>query len=329
MATKIAINGLGRIGRAALKIAFENKDLDIVAVNDLSSADDLAYLLKNDSVYGHYNHEVTSKGNEALVIDDKPILTLSEKDPSKLPWKKLDVDLVLECTGIFKRKEDLEKHLEAGAKKVILSAPPKGNGIPLVVPGVNQSEDKIISTASCTTNCVAPIMEILNRRLGVKKAMLNTVHAFTSSQNLVDGPSKKRKRGRAAANNFVPTSTGAAKATTQVIPQLQGKFDGIAIRGPVASGSIADLVIVTEEKTGLEELHSILAEEMNSDRYEGIISFAGEDFVSSDILMNPHASIVDKDMTQVIGGDLIKLMCWYDNEWGYANQMIKQITALN
>jgi glyceraldehyde 3-phosphate dehydrogenase len=321
----IAINGLGRIGRAALKIILDKKEFELKAVNDLVPADNLSYLLKYDTVYGRYNKSVEAENN-SLLIDGKQIQVFNEKDPSKLPWKDLDIDLVFECSGVFTEKKDLEKHLQAGAKKVILSAPAKGEGIKTIVHGVNSnSEDsEIISTASCTTNCITPVVEIMNRRIGIKKANMTTVHAYTSSQAIVDGPNKKQRRGKPAAANFVPTSTGAAKATSKVLPEVKGIFDGAAIRGPVPAGSIADMNFVAKRETSVEEVNNIFMEEAESERYKGIIGFSDDEIVSSDIIQDDRASIIDLTMTQVVDGDLVKVMSWYDNEWGYVSQMVRE-----
>jgi glyceraldehyde 3-phosphate dehydrogenase len=260
-----------------------------------------------------------------LTIAGKEYKVLNEQDPAKLPWKDLGVDLVFECSGVFTQREDLQKHLQAGAKRVILSAPAKSDDIKTIVSGVNAGEetDEIISCASCTTNCITPVVEIINRRIGIKKANMTTIHAYTSSQSLVDGPDKKVRRGRAAAANFVPTSTGAAKATAKALPEMEGKFDGAAVRGPVAVGSLADMNMVTERETTVEEINDILREEAQSERYKGILGATDDELVSSDIIQDARASIVDLKMTQVVGGDLVKIMSWYDNEWGYASQMVR------
>lgn len=322
--TKIAINGLGRIGRAVLKNTAGNENFDIVAVNDLVDADTLAYLLRYDTNYGRYEKEVKS-GEDYLEIGGKKIKLYSEKDPAKLPWKDLDVDLVFECTGIFNKQPDLQKHLDAGAKKVILSAPAKDEIVPTVVFGVNKPDpdDRIISCASCTTNCIAPVVEIIDRHLGVKKATMTTIHAYTATQGIVDSPNKKLRRGRAAAANFVPTTTGATKATTRVLTQLKGKFEGSALRGPIPVGSISDINFVTEKKSDVEAINNIFRKEAQSDRYRDILGVTDEPLVSSDIKKDTRASIVDLDMTMAIDGDLIKVMSWYDNEWGYTNQMVR------
>lgn len=323
--TKVAINGMGRIGRAALKIILDNKELELVAVNDIVPIDDMVYLLRYDSVYHRYEKTVEAS-DDKLVIDGHKISYLSVKNPAELPWKDLGVDIVFECSGIFTAREDLQKHLDAGAKRVILSAPAKSGDVATVVHGVNQADpsDKIISTASCTTNCTAPVMEVIMRHIGLKKAIMTTVHAYTSSQSIVDTHNKKVRRGRAGALNFVPTTTGAAKATAKVITQLEGIFDGLAIRGPVPAGSIIDVTILTENRTSVEELNRIFKKEAASDRYKGILGFSDEELVSSDILQDTRASIVDGTSTQVVDGDLVKILSWYDNEWGYASQMVRE-----
>ena len=322
---KVAINGLGRIGRAVFKIIQDNPDLELVAVNDLVPPKNLAYLLNYDTVYGRSKNKVESDEN-SLIVDGKHYKVVSERDPAQLPWGSLGIDLVFECTGLFTSKEALEKHIQAGAKSVILSAPTKSEGIETVVYGVNHvpESDNIFSCASCTTNCISPVVEVMGRRIGIKKAILTTIHAYTATQGIVDGPSKKQVReGRAAAANFVPSTTGAAIATTKVLPQYKGKFDGVAVRAPIPVGSISDIIFVTERPTTVEELNAIFREEAESDRYKGIMSASDEEIVSSDIVGDAHASIVDLTMTQVVDGDLVKVMSWYDNEWGYANQMVR------
>jgi glyceraldehyde 3-phosphate dehydrogenase len=325
----IAINGLGRIGRAAFKIIMDVPQLTLAAVNDLVPPDNLAYLLRYDSVYGRYGRKVTSV-KDALVIDGKSIPVFHEKDPANLPWRKLKVDVVLECTGVFTNAQDLKKHLYAGAKNAILSAPAKDEETVTVVHGVNDPSQpvEIISCASCTTNCITPVMEIMSRRIGVKKALMTTIHAYTSTQSIVDGPSKKWRRGRAGAANFVPTSTGAAIATTKALPELKGKFDGVAVRGPVPVGSLADIVFLSGRPTTVDEVNNIFREEAKTARYDGILGVAEDPIVSSDIIMDKRASVVDLEMTQVVDGDLIKIMTWYDNEWGYTSQMIREALRL-
>jgi glyceraldehyde 3-phosphate dehydrogenase len=322
----IAINGLGRIGRAALKIILDVPEISLVAVNDLVPADNLAYLLRYDTVYGRYEKQV-APGDGALIIDGKSIPLFHEKDPLNLPWRKLKVDVVLECTGVFTKGQDLAKHLKAGARHAILSAPSKDDETLTIVRGVNDPSvpPEIFSCASCTTNCITPVMEIMSRRIGIKKAMMTTIHAYTSTQSIVDGPRKKWSRGRAGAANFVPTSTGAAVATTKALPQLHGKFDGVAVRGPVPVGSLADIVFLSSRQTSVDEVNDILREEAKSDRYAGILGVSEDPIVSSDIIKDARASIVDLGMTQVVDGDLVKVMTWYDNEWGYTAQLIRNV----
>ena len=326
---KVVINGMGRIGRAALKIILSTPELELVAVNDLLPPDNLAYLLKYDSVYGRYEKPIKA-GDNSLTIDGREYPMYAQKDPADLPWKDLNVDTVFECTGVFREKPDMEKHLQAGAKRVILSAPEKTGEVAMVVHGVNRPEGspQLISCASCTTNCIAPVVEIIGRRVGLKKAVMTTIHAYTASQSVVDAPKKKWRRGRAAAVNFVPTSTGAAQATTKVLPDYAGKFDGVAVRGPVPAGSMADMVFVTKSNITENEINDIFREEADSERYNGILGVAEDPVVSSDIIMDSRASVVDLNMTQVIDGDLLKIMSWYDNEWGYTSQMIREAVRL-
>jgi glyceraldehyde 3-phosphate dehydrogenase len=323
---KVAINGLGRIGRATFKIILETPELELVAVNDLVPPDNLAYLLKYDTVYGRYDKKVESDG-DSLIVEGKRVRVFNQRDPAQLPWGDLGLDLVFECTGVFTRKEDLEKHLQAGAKFVVLSAPAKSEDIGTVVHGVNKPKDdsvRMISCASCTTNSIAPVVEIVGRRIGIKKAIMTTIHAYTSTQAIVDGPNKRPRRGRAGAANLVPTSTGAAVATTKALPQYKDKFDGVAVRAPVPVGSISDMVFLTARKTTVEEVNTIFKEEAESEEYQGILGVSEDPIVSSDIIKDPRASIVDLNMTRVVDGDLVKVMSWYDNEWGYTNQMIRE-----
>lgn len=325
MPLRVAINGLGRIGRATLKLLHEHPDFQLVAVNDVASPDDLAYLIQYDSFYGRYHERVEHDGDD-LVIGEHRCRVLAENDPADLPWAELGVELVFDCTGKFTRREDLHKHLDAGAQRVLLSAPAKGDDVPFVVYGVNEvaSDERIISCASCTTNCIAPVIEIIGRRIGLRKAIMTTIHSYTVSQPLVDVAATKRRRGRAGAINFVPTSTGAAQATTRALPQYEGRFDGVAVRAPVPVGSMADVTLLTERPTSMDEINGIFEEEAASTRYEGVLGVTRDAIVSSDIIKDPRASIVDLSLTQVVDGDLVKIMSWYDNEWGYAAQMVRQ-----
>jgi glyceraldehyde 3-phosphate dehydrogenase len=323
--SNVAINGLGRIGRAALKILLDADGLDLVAVNDIADADNLAYLLKYDTVYGRYHREVSAVDG-ALVVDGRRIQVFSERDPANLPWDELGVDLVLECTGIFKTADDLEKHIRSGASYVILSAPTNSETVPTVVHGVNRPHGRpqIISCASCTTNCITPVIEVAHRRLGVERALMTTVHAYTAGQQLVDGPSRNFRRGRAGAANLVPTSTGAAHATTLAVPELAGRFDGIAVRAPIPVGSVADIVFVASRRTTTGEVSETFRQEAATPRYEGILGVSEDPLVSSDIVGDPRAAVIDLEMTTVVDGTLVKVMAWYDNEWGFTHQMIRE-----
>jgi len=327
---KVAINGLGRIGRATFKIAAGAPELEVVAINDLVAPDNLAYLLNYDTVYGRFPSQVKALDG-MLAMNDRFYRVSAERDPSRLPWGELGIDVVFECTGQFNAKDELTRHLQAGAKRVILSAPAKDEDIPTVIYGVNpyrEADGPILSCASCTTNCIAPIVEIMVRRLGIQKAVMNTTHAYTASQAIVDAPNKKWRRGRAGAMNLVPSSTGAAVATTRALPQLDGKFAGTAIRAPVPICSIADIVMVTERATSVERVNAIFLEEARGERYQGVVGVSEDPIVSSDIIQDTRASIVDLDLTQVVDGNLVKVMSWYDNEWGYASQMVRQALSM-
>lgn len=324
---KIAINGMGRIGRAALKVILDTPSLELVAVNDIVPIENIAYLIKYDSVYGIYEKEVSYNKNN-LIVDDKKIQYHSHRDPENLPWKENNIDIVIECTGFFTESEDAEKHITAGAKNVVISAPTKSENTPTIVHGVNSNKGRasIFSCASCTTNNISPVVEVLGRRIGIKKAIMTTVHAYTASQSIVDGPSKGNMRmGRAGAANLVPTSTGAALATTKALPHFADKFDGVAIRVPIPVGSISDLTFVTERSVTADEVNSIFQEEANTLRYSHVLTTTSDLLVSSDIIKSPFASTIDLNMTRVVDGDLLKVMTWYDNEWGFTNQMIREI----
>lgn len=324
MPTKIAINGFGRIGRAAFKIALANKALEVVALNDLTDTKTLAHLLKYDTVYNTYDHEVTYD-DQYIIVDGQKYRVLAEKDPAKLPWKEFGVDVVIESTGRFVEKELAAAHLKAGAKRVVISAPAKGSGVDTFVVGVNDnklSDQKIISNASCTTNCISPVVAVLHSRFGIKKATMTTIHSYTADQNLVDGPHKDLRRARAAAQNIVPTTTGAAVATTETIPELKGLFDGLSIRVPTAVVSLSDITAVMKKNVTAEAINESFIKAAKEPRFHGVLAVTNEQLVSSDFIGNPHATIVDLSLTKVIDGDLLKVVAWYDNEWGYSNTLI-------
>jgi len=335
MPKRIAINGFGRIGRAAFKIALTKKNLQVAAINDLTDAKTLAYLLKYDTVYGRYNKTVSYDKNH-LIVDGQKYPVLAKKDPAKLPWKKLKVDVVLECTGVFDKQEDLVKHLKAGAKKVVLSAPAKDAETATLVFGTELvkkkiKKNKIVANASCTTNCVAPVMQILQSHFGVDKAIMTTIHAYTASQKLVDGPdSHDLRRGRAGAANLAPSTTGAAKATVLVIPELQDKFDGIAIRVPVICGSLSDITAVLKKNTTVQQVNRVFAKASQELMYRGIISVASPDaeLVSSDIIGTTESCIIDAKFTRVVGGNLVKILAWYDNEWAYSCRLVEMALSI-
>jgi glyceraldehyde 3-phosphate dehydrogenase len=328
---RIAINGFGRIGRQFFKVAFESPDIDIIAINDLGDIENLAYLLEFDSVYGRYDKEVeVKKGN--LLVADEEIKFLSDPDPAKLPWGKLDIDVVIESTGAFTTTEKAQAHLTGGAKRVVISAPAKDEQTPTATPNVNEAcltNSKISSNASCTTNATSPIAYILNNSVGIKYAMLNTVHGYTASQAVVDSPQKKDfRRGRAAAQNIIPTSSGAGIALQKVVPELKDKSEALALRIPVISGSILDFTFVSNKKTSVEEINKIFITEAKKPEWKGIFTVTNRPIVSTDILKDPHGSIVDLNLTRVVGGELVKVMAWYDNEWGYVNMLLQHVLSL-
>ena len=330
--TRVAINGFGRIGRAFLKIAWERPEIEIVAINDLGSIDNLAYLLRHDTVYRGWNHSVEVSGTN-LVIDGKTVTFISEKDTTKLPWKDLDIDVVVESTGLFTAYDKAQFHIDCGAKKVVISAPAKGSDGSVsgetILLGINEEKFgtcDITSNASCTTNAASPLIAIMHETIGIEKAILNTVHGYTASQSLVDGPSKKDMReGRAAAQNIVPSSTGAAIAVTKAFPELEGLFDGISIRVPVPAGSIVDITFIAKRATTAEEVNTILTNASKDARWDKLFAVTNEPLVSSDILGNSHASIADLEMTRVVGGNLVKVMGWYDNEMGYTYTLVDHV----
>jgi glyceraldehyde 3-phosphate dehydrogenase len=323
---RIAINGFGRIGRSAFKVAVERRDLDVVAINDLSEPATLAHLLRYDTAYGTYDRQVRVQ-EKTLVVGSTRAVVLAQKDPSKLPWKKLGIDVVLECTGRFTDRESAGLHLKAGARRVILSAPPKGSGVSTVVLGVNdQDADKgsrVLSNASCTTNCISPVAAVIHEKFGIKKATMTTIHSYTADQNLQDGPHRDLRRARAAAENIVPTSTGAAVSTTEIIPELAGLFDGLSIRVPTPVVSLSDFTILLKKRTTVEALNRAFESAARSPRYRGILAVTKEPLVSSDFIKNPASAIVDLSLTSVVDGDLAKIVAWYDNEWGYSNRLVE------
>ncbi|MFC1615211.1 type I glyceraldehyde-3-phosphate dehydrogenase [Patescibacteria group bacterium] len=329
MPLKIAINGFGRIGRAVFKNILDNKyDIKIVAINDLTDSKVLAHLLKYDSVYGKCLKNIKAVKN-GIVIDGKEYKILSEKDPASLPWKKFDVDVVLECTGFFTKYEDANKHIQAGAKKVIISAPSKSIEVNTYIIGVNDNKIKkgenIISNASCTTNSVAPVIKVLEDNFGVQKAIMTTIHSYTVDQNLVDGPHRKGdlRRARAAAENIVPTTTGAAIATVKIIPSLADKFDGMAVRVPTPIGSLSDVTALLKKSASVDMINKIFKKASKMAQYKNVLAVTDEPIVSSDIIKNPYSAIIDLSLTKVVDHDLVKIVAWYDNEWGYANRLVE------
>ena len=324
MAVRVGINGFGRIGRNIMRAALGNKEIDFVAVNDLTNAATLAHLLKYDSVLGNLDHEVRATG-DGIAVEGEEFKVLSVKDPAQLPWKDLGVDVVFESTGLFTKRDDAAKHIAAGAKKVIITAPAKGPDITVVL-GVNDekydpAKHQIISNASCTTNCLAPLAKVLHERFGIKKAWMTTVHSYTNDQNLLDLPHKDLRRARAAAVSIIPTTTGAATAVGEVMPELKGKFDGIAMRVPTPNVSLVDLNAIVEKKTTAEEVNAALKAEACG-KLKGILAVTDEPLVSIDFRKNPNSSIVDSAYTAVIDGDFVKVLSWYDNEWGYSSRCV-------
>lgn len=331
MSLKVAINGFGRIGRNAFKIAENTEQVEVVAVNDLSDTKTLAHLLKHDSNYGIYHKEV-GFDDENLIVDGRKIRVLAEKDPSALPWGKLGIDIVIESTGLFTKREDAQKHIDAGAKRVVLSAPTKSDDVPTFVIGANEDKitaaDTIISNASCTTNCITPVMAILDAEFGVEKSLMTTVHSYTASQRLQDAPAKDLREARNAAENIVPTTTGASKAASKALPQLVGKFDGMSIRVPTPVVSISDITFLSKKNTTPEEVNRALAEAAGSNRLKGILAYTDEELVSIDYRGNSHSAIVDGKLTNVVDGNLVKVVAWYDNEWGYSNRLVEQVALV-
>jgi glyceraldehyde 3-phosphate dehydrogenase len=328
MTTKIAINGFGRIGRNAFKIAFERSDLEIVAINDLTDNKTLAYLLKHDSNYGTYGHDVTYS-DSGIIVDGREVKVLAEKDPAALPWAALGVDLVIESTGFFTDKEGASKHITAGAKRVVISGPTKSEGVDTIVLGANDGKiegaTEVISNASCTTNSLGAVMAILDAEFGVQKSMLTTVHSYTASQAIQDAPKKDPREGRNAAENIVPTSTGAAIAVTKTLPQLEGKFDGISMRVPTPVVSISDVTALVNKNVTAEEINDVFVKASKEPYYQGILGVSSEPLVSRDYIGNSNSGTVDLELTRVVDGNLIKVCVWYDNEWGYSNRLVELV----
>jgi glyceraldehyde 3-phosphate dehydrogenase (phosphorylating) len=331
MKTRVAINGFGRIGRNAFKIAFDRSDCEIVAINDLTDTKTLAYLLKHDSNYGTYDHEVTFD-EQNIIVDDKKVKVLAEKDPTTLPWKDLDVDVVIESTGFFVEPDKARAHITAGAKKVVISAPAKGesaDSATTVVLGVNDDQLKdasdIISNASCTTNCITPVLNVIESNFGIERLMMTTIHSYTASQKLQDGPGKNLREDRAAAQNIVPTTTGASIAAAKALPALKGIFGAFEIRVPTPVVSLSDFVIITKRSVSVEEVNEAFKKATKEPYYQGILDVTEEELVSTDFIGNPHSAIVDLSITAVVGGTMLKVAVWYDNEWGYSNRLVEEV----
>ncbi|MBC7581415.1 type I glyceraldehyde-3-phosphate dehydrogenase [Aeromicrobium sp.] len=328
MKTRIAINGFGRIGRNAFKIAFARPDCEIVAINDLTDTKTLAYLLKHDSNYGTYDKDV-SHDDENVIVDGKSIRVYAERDPAALPWNDNKIDVVIESTGRFTDKESASLHIQAGAKRVVISGPSKSDGVDTIVLGANddklESATEVISNASCTTNSLGAVMAILDAEFGVEKSMLTTVHSYTASQALQDAPAKDLREGRNAAENMVPTTTGAAIAVTLTLPQLKDKFDGLSIRVPTPVVSISDITLLLSRSTSVEEINEVFKKAAKEPFYQGILGVSEEPLVSSDYIGNSHSGTVDLLLTKVVAGNLAKVMVWYDNEWGYSNRLVEVV----
>lgn len=331
MKTRVAINGFGRIGRNAFKVAFERSDIEIVAINDLTDTKTLAHLLKHDSNYGTYHYDV-DHDDKGIKVNKQHIAVLAEKDPASLPWKEHKIDVVIECTGFFVKPELAEAHIKAGAKKVVLSAPAKGDHADdavTIVLGVN--EDKletagpIISNASCTTNCITPVAAVIESNFGIEKAMMTTTHSYTASQRLQDAPAKDLREARAAAENIVPTTTGASIAAAKALPALEGIFGGMSVRVPTPVVSLSDFVIITKRSVSVEEVNEAFKQAAKEPFYQGILDVTEEELVSSDFIGNSHSAIVDLKLTAVIGGNMLKVVAWYDNEWGYSNRLVEVV----
>jgi glyceraldehyde 3-phosphate dehydrogenase len=330
MKTRIAINGFGRIGRNAFKIAFDRKDVEIVAINDLTDTRTLAHLLKYDSNYGTYNKEV-GFDDQNLTIDGQKIRVSAEKDPAALPWKDLGVDVVIESTGFFTDPAKAHAHIDAGAKRVVISAPAKGDGSSTIILGVNEDQldaegaSDIINNGSCTTNCITPVMAVIESSFGIEKAMMTTIHSYTADQRLQDAPHKDLRRARAAAENIVPTSTGASIAAGQALPAISGIFGGLSLRVPTPVVSLSDFVILTKRNVSIDDVNEALKKAAAEPYYQGILGVTEEELVSSDFIGNSHSCIVDLKLTNVVAGNLVKVVAWYDNEWGYSNRLVEVV----
>ena len=328
---RVAINGFGRIGRSVFRILDQNKDIEVIAINDLSNQESLAYLLKYDTIMGRFSGNVNIE-KDILHTDNESVQMLSERDPAKLPWEDLNIDIVIESTGVFRTCSALETHLKAGAKKVILTVPAKDKIDNTVVVGVNEDtlkkEHRIVSNASCTTNCLAPMAKILDESFGIKQGVMNTVHAYTNDQRLADVPHSDLRRSRAAAENIIPTSTGAARAVGMVLPELNGKLDGIASRVPVPDGSVVDLFIELEKEVTVQDIHDAVKVAAETERMKNILYYSDSHIVSSDIIGNPYSSIYDSKCTKVISGKYVRTINWYDNEWGYSNRVVDLIQLM-
>jgi len=337
---RVAINGFGRIGRAAFKVAIQKDGIEVVAINDLTDTETLAYLLKHDTAYGSYHKDVKA-GNKkefkfadcqgSLDVDGKLYPIFSQKEPEKLPWKKLEVDVVIESTGFFTKHKEAKKHLKAGAKRVIISAPAKDEETKTHVISVNTLDgitSDIVSNASCTTNSISPVAQIVHKKFGIEKALMTTIHSYTSTQNLVDGPHKDLRRSRAACQNIIPTTTGAVIATTKTIPDLKNKFDGIAVRVPTIIGSLSDITMLLKKDTTEKEVNEEFKRAIKSPPFKGIVDATEEPIVSSDIIGNSHSAIVDLSFTRIVDKNLLKILAWYDNEWGYANRLVEMVEIL-
>ncbi len=329
---RVAINGFGRIGRSVFRILDQNKDIEVIAINDLSNQESLAYLLKYDTIMGRFSGNVNIE-KDILHTDNESVQMLSERDPAKLPWEDLNIDIVIESTGVFRTCSALETHLKAGAKKVILTVPAKDKIDNTVVVGVNEDtlkkEHRIVSNASCTTNCLAPMAKILDESFGIKQGVMNTVHAYTNDQRLADVPHSDLRRSRAAAENIIPTSTGAARAVGMVLPELNGKLDGIASRVPVPDGSVVDLFIELEKKVTVQDIHDAVKVAAETERMKNILYYSDSHIVSSDIIGNPFSSIYDSKCTKVKSGKYVRTLNWYDNEWGYSNRVVDLIQLMH